>query len=118
MDPSVRRLAGILRRLSAVYPSERTETAAAEFLALDDPGKALGRALRFLVWQRTMAVALGHLEAAGADLDAILVPAGRVSGVFPRTQVWTVSIPARSVPGACSTWRRVTKSCWPNRWRR
>ncbi len=91
MDPSVRRLAGILRRLSAVYPSERTETAAAEFLALDDPGKALGRALRFLVWQRTMAVALGHLEAAGADLDAILVPAGRVGGVFPRTQVWTVS---------------------------
>ena len=91
MDPSVRRLAGILRRLSAVYPSERTETAAAEFLALDDPGEALGRALRFLVWQRTMAVALGHLEAAGADLDAILVPAGRVNGVFPRTQVWTVS---------------------------
>ncbi|MET0831462.1 MAG: hypothetical protein ABWY62_03705 [Acidimicrobiia bacterium] len=91
MDPSVRRLAGILRRLSAVYPSERTETAATEFLDLDDPGAALGRGLRYLVWQRTLAVALGHLEDAGADLGAIAVPAGRVSGVFHFTQVWTIA---------------------------
>jgi Uncharacterised nucleotidyltransferase len=91
MDATVRRLAGICRRLSAVYPSEQTAAAAAEFLALDDPGAALGRALRFLVWQRTLAVAIGHLEAAGADLDAILVPAGRVSRVFHHTQVWTIS---------------------------
>ncbi|MET0831463.1 MAG: nucleotidyltransferase family protein [Acidimicrobiia bacterium] len=36
-------------------------------------------------------MALGHLEDAGADLGAIAVPAGRVSGVFHSTQVWTIA---------------------------
>ncbi len=77
-------LAELCADLSRVFPSERTRRAADRFLSLADPAQALARSFRYLVWQRTLGIALGHLSAAGADLDALAIPTATYAAAFPR----------------------------------
>ena len=90
MELSTDRLADLCRRLAPVYPTDGTRAAAAELLALDDPGDALGRALWFLTWQRILWLTLDRLEEAGADLDEIAVSGDKVRQIFAsRVPLWT-----------------------------
>ncbi|CAN5397876.1 MAG: nucleotidyltransferase family protein [Acidimicrobiia bacterium] len=92
MDIDIARLSSLCHRLSAVYPSDATRAAANEFLALEDPSAALDQALSFLAWQRTLRIALTHLDDAGGDLDQLRMSGERLRRVFgDRRRVWTIS---------------------------
>ena len=104
MDLSTHRLADLCRRLAPVYPSDDTRAAAEQLLALDDPGSALGRALWFLTWQRTLWLTLDRLEEAGADLDQIELSGDSVRQIFAhRVPLWTLPEDDRTT---CLTLRR------------
>ena len=82
--------------LSRPFPSPATRAAAERFLAAD-ASLAFDQAYDFLVWQRTLRIVLGHLEDAGADMDALGIAAARFRQTFPRgyQPVWDVDVASR-----------------------
>jgi hypothetical protein len=78
--------------LSRPFPSEMTRQAASEVLS--DPDGWLDRTYHFLVWQRTLRTALGHLSDAGGDMERLAVTAERFRTTFPRKlrPIWDVDV--------------------------
>ncbi len=77
------RLRALCAALSSPFPTVVTRNAADEFLS-SNGGRRLDDVFHHLVWQRTLPTVLGHLAAAGADLDRLTVQPERLRNTFPR----------------------------------